>query len=245
MPATAALAPASSAAATSARSAIPPASSSGVAGAAAPRARARAARAPAASRARGRPPRPPAGSGRRRPRPRAARASSTEPHWCSHTPGARRRGRPQNVTTTSACGRRLEPVPPRERQQQVHGERLAGQRPRRAQLARDRLRAGHGDRPEPARLRDGRGQLVAADATRPCPPARPAQRPPGVRAARASQPPTSRRPARARRGTPPAGPRCGRPASSASCPPSASPAACACARCRRRSTWRSRPCGTP
>jgi len=35
------------------------------------------------------------------------------------------------------------------------------------------------------------------------------------------------------------------PASSASCPSSGSRAACACARCRRRSTCSSRPCGTP
>ena len=31
-----------------------------------------------------------------------ARASATEPHWCSQTPGVRRFGAPQKVTTTSA-----------------------------------------------------------------------------------------------------------------------------------------------
>ncbi len=33
---------------------------------------------------------------------KAARASSTEPHWCIHAPGVRRFGLPQKVTTTSA-----------------------------------------------------------------------------------------------------------------------------------------------
>jgi hypothetical protein len=46
-------------------------------------------------------------------------------------------------------------------------------------------------------------------------------------------------------GTPPAERPPNRWTSSASCLPSACPAACACARCRRRSIWRSRPCAAP
>ena len=54
-----------------------------------------------------------------------------------------------------------------------------------------------------------------------------------------------RSPSSARRETLPAGSGPCRPASSASCLPSASRAACACARCRRRSTWRARSCASP
>ena len=61
-------------------------------------------------------------------------------------------------------GRRLEPVAAREGQQHVDGDRAGGQRPRRAQLAADRGGAVDRDRPQPARLGDRRGELVAAEA---------------------------------------------------------------------------------
>ena len=84
---------------------------------------ARAAPAPASCRARGRPPRRPGRSPRRRPRRGPRAPPATEPHWWIQTPGVRRLGLPQKVTTDIGRGRRLEPVAPGEGQQQVDRER--------------------------------------------------------------------------------------------------------------------------
>lgn len=59
---------------------------------------------------------------------------------------------------------RVEPIRLGERQQQVDRERLAGQRPRRRQLAADLVGAEHRDRAQTTRLGDRCGELVAAEA---------------------------------------------------------------------------------
>ena len=106
----------------------------------------------------------------------AARASATEPHWWIQVPAVRRFGAaPEGDDDVGARGG-LEPVAAGEGQQQVDGERAVGQRPRRGQLALDRRRAVDRDRPQPAGLRDRRGELVAAQSRRPCRPGRPASR---------------------------------------------------------------------
>ena len=93
----------------------------------------------------------------------AARASSTEPHWWIQTPGVRRRGRPQKVTTASA------PAAASNQSRRAKGSSTLTATGRavsvagRLQLATDRGGAVDRDRPQSARLRDRSRQLVAAD----------------------------------------------------------------------------------
>src|SRR5512146_732059 len=87
----------------------------------------------------------------------AERASATEPHWCIQTPGVRRRGLPQKVTTTSA------PATAANQSRRANGSsRLtATGRP----VSATRRGAIDGARPQPPSLRHSRRQLMAAQPT--------------------------------------------------------------------------------
>ena len=93
----------------------------------------------------------------------ADRASATEPHWWNQVPPVRRLGLPQKVTTTSAAAAASNQSRRAKGSSRLTAIGRSGERPGGGQLALDRGGAVDRDRPQPAGLRDRRGQLVAAD----------------------------------------------------------------------------------